>query len=130
MGDFNSRVKNLPDFVQIDKHMCDVYGLYDLYEEITNVLKYFESYYIPLDRNNTDNTVNSYGYKLLDFCKNNNIFILNGRLGTDHSQPSLTCKNSSTVDFFLSSAHVLPNIANFMSTNFHHCILMRIVQLP
>lgn len=30
MDDFNSRVKNLPDFVQIDKYMCDVYGFASL----------------------------------------------------------------------------------------------------
>ena len=93
--------------------MCDVYRLYDLYEESTDVLKYFERYNIPLDRDSADNTVNNYGYRLLEVCKNNNIFILNGRLDTDHSQPSLTCKNSSITDFFLSSAHVLPNIADF-----------------
>ena len=102
MGDFNSRVKNLPDvvidFVQIDKHMGAVYGLYDLYEESTNVLKYFESYNIPLDRNSADNTVNSYKNRLLDFCKNNNIiFISNGRLGTDHGQQASRAKNSSTL---------------------------------
>ena len=78
MGDFNSRVKNLPDFVRVDKHVCDVYGLYDLNDESTNVLNCFESYNIPRDRNSADNTVNSYGYNLLDFCKNSNIFILNG----------------------------------------------------
>ena len=110
MGDFNSRVKNLPDFVQIDKYMCDVYGLHDLYEENTNILNILEVNNISLNRHSADNTVNSYGYNLLEFCKNNNIFILNGRFENDLSQPSLTCKNSSTVDYFLSTANVMPNV--------------------
>ena len=79
MGDFNSRVKNLPDFVKIDKYMCDVYGLHDLYEENTNILNILEVNNISLNRHSADNTVNSYGYNLLEFCKNNNFFILNGR---------------------------------------------------
>ena len=110
MGDFNSRVKNLPDFVQIDKYMCDVYGLHDLYEENTNILNILEVNNISLNRHSADNSVNSYGYNLLEFCKNNNIFILNGRFENDLSQPSLTCKNSSTVDYFLSTANVMPNV--------------------
>ena len=45
-----------------------------------NVLDDFD---IPRVRNSCDNIVNTYGRKLLEFCKNNKMFILNGRLGND-----------------------------------------------
>ena len=53
--------------------------LTDLYDENKNTMNIFESYNIPLIRKSADNTVNSYGYNLHEFCTNNNIFILNGR---------------------------------------------------
>ena len=62
--------------------------------------------------------MNSYGYNFLDFCKNINLFILNGRIGCDRDQPHLTCKNSSTVDYFISSANILPNILDFRILEF------------
>ena len=113
LGDFNSRCKKSPDYIRVDEHMCDIYGLQDLFQENTNILNYFDKFGIPLDRNSADQSINSYGYNLLDFCKNNNLFILNGRIGNDCAQPQLTCKNSSTVDYFISSAHVMPNILDF-----------------
>ena len=112
-GDFNSRCKTLPDFVKFDEYISDMYGLQQLYDENINVLSYFEKYNVPLDRNSADETMNSYGYGLLDLCKNKNLFILNGRLGTDYLHPSLTCKNKSTIDYFISSAYVLPSIKEF-----------------
>ena len=117
-GDFNSRCKTLPDFVRIDEHMCDIYGLQELFQESTNALQIFDKCNIPLSRNSADPSMNSYGYNFLDFCKNNNLFILNGRIGCDRDQPHLTCKNSSTVDYFISSANIMPNILDFRILEF------------
>ena len=37
---------------------------------------------------------------LLDICKTNNLFIVNGRIGDDKTKSGkLTCKNSSVVDY-------------------------------
>ena len=46
---------------------------------------------------------------LSNSAKNNNIFIMNGRL--DVLLPSLTCKNSSTVDYLLATANTFENIS-------------------
>ena len=62
----------------------------------------FEKCNISLERNSADTKTKAYGYQLINFCKNNNVFILNGRL--EHSGPKLTCKNSSTVDYFVSTS--------------------------
>ena len=71
---------------------------------------------IPLERKNADITVNAYGYRLLEFCKNNNIFILNGRFNHDSSK--LTCKNCSTVDYVLSTAFNFEIISSFHIADF------------
>ncbi|CAC5400997.1 unnamed protein product [Mytilus coruscus] len=43
----------------------------------------FDNLDIPKQRTSPDNYVNSFGRKLINFCKNNNMFILNGRLFVD-----------------------------------------------
>ena len=44
---------------------------------------------------------NNYGYKLIDFCKNNNFVILNGRCGKDKHVGKTTSKNCSVIDYIL-----------------------------
>ena len=112
-GDFNSRSKDLSDFTNFDDFISEFYGTQDLLEENAKSLDCFECCNIPLNRKSADKVVNSYGYNLLEFCKSNNLFILNGRIGTDYEAPKLTCKNKSTVDYFLSSPYVFEYIENF-----------------
>ena len=68
---------------------------------------------IPLVRKTADKTINTFGRSLLEFCKNNNLFILNGRVCNDYSSQKLTCKEKSTVDYFLSSATLFSQIVEF-----------------
>lgn len=64
------------------------------------------------ERNSQDNVVNGYGKKLIDFCKNNNMFILNGRFGNDKvGKP--TCKNSSVIDYVISTTALIRVMCNF-----------------
>ena len=112
-GDFNSRSGTLADYIHMDKFICNRLGLQSLDEENTNILNLFEASNIPISRNNTDKNVNTYGKTFIDFCKNNDLFILNGRIGSDHIYPKLTCKDRSTVDYFLSSATIFDKITNF-----------------
>jgi len=63
-------------------------------------------------RNNPDYTVNNYGRKLISFCKNNNMFVLNGRVGKDQAGKT-TSKNDSVVDYAISSAHLLGKVEDF-----------------
>ena len=115
-GDLNSRTSQLCDFVKTDNFICDVYGNQELYRETMEILKCFDDCNIPLSRRNNDLTANSYGHQLIEFCKNNNIFILNGRFDTDSS--NLTCKNSSTVDYVLTTAFNFKMISAFQVREF------------
>ena len=62
---------------------------------------------VPLLRKNEDCTTNHYGSHLIDFCKSNNMVILNGRISIDEQSSKTTCKDKSTIDYFLSSANNL-----------------------
>ena len=84
---------------------------------------------IPLIRKSADKIINMYGYQLIEFCKNNNIFIINAKIGKDAVSPELTCKNSSTVDYVLSTAYNFEIIKSFSVLEFNmlysdaHCPL-------
>lgn len=59
-----------------------------------------------------------------EICQNNNIFIVNGRIGED----KLTCKNSSTVDYVICSVLMFKLFENFYIHNF--CNLYSDVHCP
>ena len=99
-GDFNSRTKDLSDFMEVDGFISDVFGTENLLSENASMYDCFEKNNIPFVRKSADASVNQYGYSLIDFCKSNSLVILNGRIGTDFVSPKLTCKNKSTVDYF------------------------------
>ena len=116
LGDLNSRSSQLSDIVKTDSFICDVYGNQDLYRENMEIIKCFDDCNLSLSRKNDDKTTNSYGQQLIEFCKNNNIFILNGRFGMDSAK--LTCKNSSTVDYALTTAFNFEMISSFHVLDF------------
>jgi hypothetical protein len=66
---------------------------------------------------------------LLNFCKANQFFIVNSRIGDDKGIGRLTCRNSSTVDYCISSPYFLRSFVNFTVQDFNflfsdvHCPL-------
>ena len=112
-GDFNSRTKNNPDYVQLDDIVMENVGLeqnirQDLLNE--NVL---EELGFTLQRYSQDDKLNNYGNLLLSLCKNNELYIVNGRVGKDRNIGRLTCKNSSVVDYMLCSPELFSQIHDF-----------------
>ena len=67
----------------------------------------------------------NYGYKFIVFCKDNSLSILNGRLD---GSSKVTCKNVSTVDYFLCSKMSCLLLQIYMFTIFVICYLTYIVQ--
>ena len=55
---------------------------------------------------------------MLDLCKGNDLFIINGRIENDKVIGKLTCKNSSVVDYGISSVDFFKHIANFSICQF------------
>ena len=117
-GDFNLRTGSASDNVKWDPFIWDVQDCHDLHYENFDILSLFDSYNVPLDRHNVDSVTNVYGSQLEDFCKYNNIFLLNGRLGTDHITSKLTCKDCSTVDYSFNFCGKFWNDQFFRNTRF------------
>ena len=57
--------------------------------ENAEISHYFECNKGSFERKSADTSVNVYGYQMLDFCKSNVLFILNGRFGEDKNLQNL-----------------------------------------
>ena len=79
-----------PNLSIVMPFLFEIKGNEDLQKENQEILYFFETKNIPVNRLTADPSTNAYGYQLADFCKNNNMIILNCRLDT--GQPKLTCK--------------------------------------
>lgn len=102
-GDMNARTKDLPDMV-VDDNILHL-PLPD---------DYTIDEYMP--RSSQDKTTNSNGTQLLDFCKQTNLRIVNGRFGSDKDIGKFTChthRGESVVDYVLTSTDILPLIRSF-----------------
>ena len=76
-------------------------------------------YNIPLDRASEDiGRCNTYGYKLINFCKNNSLFILNGRISSDKGLGKVICNNTSLVDYLIVSPDLFPFVSEFKVIDF------------
>lgn len=117
MGDLNSRVGRLGDFVEPDVFITNV-KQHNVVTENIDCASYFETLGIPISRAAIDTVCNNFGYKMIDFCKNNNFFIANGRVGNDIGVGALTCKNSSTVDYDLCSRELFQYLCNVKVLDF------------
>ena len=106
------------DYIKCDQFICDLHGNEELFKENLNILNHFDNYNIALQRNSADLTVNFYGQQLLDFCKYNNLFFINGRMSPDKQSPKTTCKDRSTIDYFISSVYNFPFIDSFEVIDF------------
>ena len=119
-GDFNSRTKNLPDIIEIDPYICTRFNSQELSIEYETEMSYFDNNNtrISFQRTNKDTNMNNYGYRMLDFCKCNNLYILNGRTAKDKDKGICTCKGVSTIDYFLCSSQIIPLINDFYVNDF------------
>ena len=73
---------------------------------------------IPLRRANEDKVINQYARKLLDFCKYNDVFILNGRIGEGKEIGKFTCKKVNVVDYVIAFPEYLKRITNIQVLEF------------
>lgn len=112
-GDANGHTSTLPDYAIFDQFLSDEFRINedDLRSmNCVNMLPYLD---IPVDRSSKCNKVNSHGRKLLDICKLNNLFIVNGRFGKDKCIGNFTFRNISVIDYCLASLDCLRQIESF-----------------
>lgn len=110
-GDFNAHTLTIPeiDSVNVDDLMS---------VEMPYLCS--QDYDIPTQRYNQDITPdrNSYGRKLVEFCKNNQLFIFNGRLGEDCGVGKPTTTYHTTIDYFIGSLEVMQSVEAFKVLDF------------
>jgi hypothetical protein len=104
LGDFNARTATDTDFVDLikNRHVDDY--ITDFVDNFTNVLNDLK---MPLNRISMDKSKNKFGNLLLNFCKGNSMFIVNGRVGNDKNIGRFTCRNASVVDYCITSPELL-----------------------
>ena len=69
--------------------------------------------HIPITRKSQCTKVNKTGTKLLEICKLNNLLILNGRLGKDSTIGKFTFRNTSVIDYTISTPQILHQFKEF-----------------
>ena len=122
IGDFNSRTGSLPDFLEVpDDHLLDAIGLDKHQTDIFTDRNTLQQLNIPVDRYTCDKVVDENGKKLLDFCTNTGLFIVNGRIGKEGSG-GVTCKGVSLVDYTLANADLFQHINEFHVDVFDRCL--------
>ena len=124
LGDLNARVGRNIDYI-------------DDVDDETNLTMpdVMQTLGIQKDRASKDNVTNNFGTQLIDFCKSQNMLILNGRVGSDALTGKLTCKDASTVDYVIASPSFFPLISDFKVIDFDesmsdvHCPLLFSIKL-
>ena len=95
-----------------------------------------ELYDIPHTRKSQDKNTNNNNYKMIEICKNNNLFILNGRLDKDRNIGAFTFRHQSVIDYMLSSVDSSQFLEGFEILETDplfsdgHCILTCIFTCP
>ena len=112
-GDFNAKTGQLRDYTERDDFLSDFFDFDSATSDFFYQAGKLESYGIPIERNSMDRHTNNIGHKLVDICKNNNLFILNGRMGHDRSIGNLTFRHTSLIDYTIGSAEILPLVSSF-----------------
>ncbi|CAG2247003.1 unnamed protein product [Mytilus edulis] len=111
-GDFNSRTAANLDFYEITNTNHDTSDNFNI--DFSNNLHKF---HMSRFRNSCDKTKNHYGNLLLEMCRNNNLFILNGRVEGD-KEGLFTCRQSSVVDYFICTYNLLSCVVNMSVLDF------------
>ncbi|CAG2191641.1 unnamed protein product [Mytilus edulis] len=114
VGDFNARTGSEDDFIFVpdsESHVVDIENIQ------INAVCNLDQYDFSRKRNSRDKNKNRFGNQLLEFCKGNNFFIMNGRTLGD-IDGKFTCRNSSVVDYCLCSAELIKHFTDFKVLDF------------
>ena len=114
MGDLHARCGTVAEFNDFDlSHVtADCYGIDDRTISFINNAHELCTNGIPMVRKSADKTKNNFGNKLLQLCRNNNLYICNGRICPDSSSDS-TCIKGSVIDYLIANISGLVKINNF-----------------
>ena len=110
-GDMNTRISTLCDFITADNCIAD---LFEFDQETVQFYNQAEQLHtLNINKNRVSRDTNNNGYKLIEICINNNLFILNWRFGKDKSVGNLTLRNQSLIDYTICSFDCLKHLLDF-----------------
>lgn len=106
-GDFNAHTLT----------MSDVTNVLDESDHVIGDVPFsrLSDYNITETRANQDLTPdrNSYGKKMVEICRNNQVYIFNGRLGDDCNIGQYTTTFNTTIDYFIGTPFVMHSVKKF-----------------
>ncbi|MEW8548622.1 MAG: reverse transcriptase family protein [Candidatus Thiodiazotropha sp.] len=102
-GDFNARTGELRDYTERDDFLSDFFDFDTDTSEFFFQASKLEAYDMPVSRKSLDKHTNNIGFRLLDICRNNNLFIFNGRAHKDRPFGNLTFRQKSVIDYTLAT---------------------------
>lgn len=108
-GDFNSRTKNKPDYIELDQCIFQSLNSDELIDEYNREMNSFVNTSVRVNRHNGDQSINNFGYQLLDFLQENKFYILNGRTHGDLNG-LVTSKQVSAIDYFICNSDLFEYI--------------------
>ena len=92
-------------------------------------LRMTQTDYLTIDKTRTDVNQTSMGKNLLDFCKADNLRILNGRVGRDKNLGNFTTRNNTVIDYCIANPELFPEVSHFEVLDFNpilsdvHCAI-------
>ena len=113
LRDFNARTSALSDITTTDDEILRQIGVNLESVFMSDSIDMMSRLNIDINRVSKDSKVNTFGKKMIDFCKNNDMLILNGRAFGDKGVGKPTCKDKSVVDYVICSSSSMM----FLSTN-------------
>ena len=111
-GDFNARTGKGLDFYDISYSVHEEFG-----DDPVCLANNLINFGMEKNRSSKDCIKNTYGNSLLEMCKNNNLFILNGRVNGD-KEGMFTCRQSSVIDYFICNYDLLSFVFNLTVQDF------------
>ena len=117
VGDFNARTGSIPDVAEIDQSMFEFVNIDTNDVFSSNVYDQLSKQNMLFSRCSQDHVVNRCGRILTEFCRLNEFVILNGR-SFDDKVGKLTCKDTSTIDYIISSCEGLSLFKAFCVNEF------------
>ena len=110
--DANSRTAQLHDFVRPDSFLFDFFDVEADDQNDFEKHTVLQNLSIPLNRQSMDNKTNAHGIRLIELCRNNNLFIFNGRIHNDLTG-KYTFKDKSVIDYTIATADCFQFIRDF-----------------
>ena len=112
-GDLNARTARLKDYTRVDNFLSDLIDFDGETLSFFDKTPILEKYNVPLERATKDCKTNNTGNWLLETCKNNNLFIVNGRIGRDKHIGAPTFRDKSVIDYTISTADCFTWLSDF-----------------